>query len=285
MEEIYLTSSVDVIIRFNQNIIFGCYYYDAVLDDRMGKIIVFDPETNNIIKEIITTGTLSLYTDNKFIYAANSNNIEIFDQNFNSIFKIITNAINTYMDIYENILIISNIHGEFQFLNLINKSMNTIQVSKDPIWIIKIKDDIIYYGTEGGIFGSYSITNNTSTTICNTRLGIIDILIIDNYIYVSSYDNNIQIYNINENNIILFKTIPNVGQLWKIIYYTYQEKQYFICADIHEGLKIFDINFQLLSFFPTKSLFYGLCIYNNYLYYSSFYENMVIKQLFNNCNS
>ena len=75
MEEIYLTSSVDVIIRFNQNIIFGCYYYDAVLDDRMGKIIVFDPETNNIIKEIITTGTLSLYTDNKFIYAANSNNI------------------------------------------------------------------------------------------------------------------------------------------------------------------------------------------------------------------
>lgn len=282
MEKICLTSSVDIIIHFNQNIIFGCYYYDAILNNRIGKIIIFNPQTNSIIKEIKTTGTLFLYTDNKFIYAANSNNIEIFDQYFNSIFKIITNGINTYIDIYENILVISNICGELQFLNLINKSIKTIQVSKDPIWVIKIKDNIVYYGTEGGTFGSYNITNDSSIIICNNRLGIIDILIIDNYIYVSSYDNNIHIYDINKNNIVLFKTISNVGQLWKIIHYIYHEKQYFICADIHEGLKIFDTNFQLLNFFPTKSLCYGLCIYNNYLYYSSFYENIVIKQLFNN---
>jgi len=259
------SQQVDCILESDRGIILCSYSCEDGV--RKGKIEHIDVVTMNVIEEISTSGTLDAFYHSGILYAANSQDITAY-KDFKPLNKIETNALNTFVSHGDNVYV-SNILGEISIFDFDLCLITKIHVSKEPIWIVRQYKNYLFFGDESGVCYRYDLDRKEHIVIGDKRKGIIEIFFNENTLLVGSYDNNLEIYDIDS--LKLLETKKNVGSLWRIRKYL----GFFICACIYDGLKIFDKNFSLLYSYKTDSLCYGLCLKSNFVFFSSFYEKKI----------
>ncbi|KAL6122864.1 hypothetical protein NUSPORA_00125 [Nucleospora cyclopteri] len=279
MDYLQLDQPIDTIVEFNNKIVAGSYNYDSEMQQRSGFLYIIDPIKNIVTDKIPTSGTLSLFSTKYKLYAANVKEIQIYDCNCKLISQYATKPLNTYVFV-NNYIYVTNVDGELLIFDLKLQLLKTVKISKESIWIVKEIGCFIYIGTETGFLYKLNVNNIKNKDECEDKLvqigekreGIIEIFDQNKSILISSYDDHTEV--ISKENSNKIKT----GSLWKILHYN----GYFYCAAMYEGLKIFDNDLNMIKTIKTDSICYGILIENNYIYFSSFYENRIYYCSINN---
>ena len=260
---LFTDSCIDAIVIYNDDIILGGYDYNDN-NERNGKICFVNKKTFEIFKVIKTTGTFHLKVYNELLYVLNSNNLTII-KNKEIEKQIMFDRIILYVEVCEKFIYISDIKGKIIVLNKYNYEEEYNIQCQEPIWILKWFNNKLYFGDESG--NLFYARNKEHNVFYKFDAGVINIITVDNLLYVTSYDGTVKIF---ENDKCI-NSYEKIGSIWRMEQY----REYFICATMYDGLKIYDLKFNLIYKQKTDSLCYGLCIYKNYVFYSSFYSKTV----------
>ncbi len=260
---------VDSIIDCDDYIAICSYNY--IDGKRNGLVQLINKNTKEITAEFPTSGTFcGAYKDGK-IYTADSNHISMFTKN-KMIKKLPSTEINTYIELDDNILV-TDIKGYLNFYDYDLNFIKNLKISDDPLWVCKTIKGKVYIGCENGYAYVYDLKNHTIKNFGEKRYGILYFLEDKGRLYVTSYDDNIVVYEIETLKEI--STIKKIGSVWNLI----KKNEKFYCACMYDGLKIYDNNWSLLDHYPTNSICYGLCLDENYVYWSSFYDRCIFYKL------
>lgn len=257
---------IDAIYEYLDDILICSYHIENNI--RTGKIQLLDKNNLCIKSEHKTSGTLNAAIKDRKLFLANSSDISLYE-NMNFVKTINTDHINTYVFIGKYVYV-SNLNGEINFYDLKLNFIKKIKMTKEPIWVVKEHNNSLYFGDESSKLFVYDLLNDNHNEISFKRDGIIEIIFENNFFTVFSYDNNILTYN---NNLEIISKKTNKPSIWKIIKY----KNYYICACIYDGLVIFDQDFVIIKKLKTESICYGLCMCDNFIYFSSFYDKNLYK--------
>lgn len=261
----YIGCCIDSIVETSKHMVIASYDYEK--DQRKGNIFFLDKNTKESVKTYDTTGTLHIFSKYDMIYCANNQNITIYDENI-LLKRIETESMNTY--IYCGTFIyVTDISGCISIFDYSLNILNKIKISDDTLWVVKEFEDRIFVGSEDGCAFVIDIKTYDLKPIGTKRSGIIDFLKIDNNILISSYDDNVEIYDFKNQSHI--KKIENVGSCWKMIY----SDNLIFAACMYDGLKIFNREFKLVKSIKTDTICYGLCISKSEVYWSCFYGKSI----------
>lgn len=256
---------IDCIVESKNYIVLCGYLYANV--ERNGCVHFLDKNSLEIVHTVKTSGTLhAFYKDNR-IYLANSEDISVLEEN-ELIYKVMTKALNTYVYVDEYVYV-SDEKGNITVYDLNLNLFKTISVTNEPIWVVKYFNSNLYFGNEKGECFKYNLETNELQQIGSKRLGIIDILVDSDNIIVTSYDDNVEIFDFNT--LSMKKKIIKSGSLWKILKYN----EVYFCASIYDGVKIFDSNFNLLKQIKVETICYGIWISGYKLIWADFYEKKI----------
>lgn len=230
----------------NTYIYCGTYVY---VSNTNGEVVIYDYKLNHIRTVKVSKDTVWVVKEidiTKNINSAKLNN----EINYTNILTKITEG---------NISTVLNA----QSLNAINKGNENFSLEQVYLLI----------GDEEGWAHRYNIYTEEIVKIGKRREGIIDFLCIGDYVYISSYGGNVEIYN--KYNLELQNLFNGVGSLWKMIIID----NLIYCASMYDGLNIFNKEFDIIDKIETQSICYGLCIIKKTsgveIYWSSFYENCI----------
>ncbi|KAI4290954.1 hypothetical protein PAPHI01_0228 [Pancytospora philotis] len=255
---------VDAIVDTGEHIALGCYQYSG---ERSGRVFYLDRETHSVASELPTTGTLALCFHAGLLYCANAQNISVYRAD-ELVRRVDTLGINTYIDCAEHVAVAST-DGHLRLYDYSLSLVKELAVSNDTVWVVKRIGDAYYIGTEEGLAYRYRLATDRLEAIGGRRSGIIDFLEIDGLLYVSSYDDSVEVFSIAD--LAPVKAHKKVGSLWKMVPYG----QFILAASMYDGLQIFDREFNLLRRVPTGSICYGLCLSQGRAVWSSFYDNAI----------
>lgn len=253
---------VDCILAIDEEI--AICSYSLCNGIRKGKIQIIDPTDMMVRKEVSTSGTLDAIYSDGILYTANSQDITSYS-NLKIKKQLKTEAINTYIHRDDNIYV-ANTNGEILVLDYELTLLNKINITKNPIWIIKKFENYLFFGDEAGFCYRYDLENNICCCFGDQRDGIIYIFFENDNVIISSYDSQIYIFNVFT--LELNEIKKNVGALWRIHKY----ENHFYCSAIYDGLKIFDQKFNLIRSYKTESICYAIFLNLNKIFFSSFYD-------------
>lgn len=255
-----LKTCVDSIVVTNNNIVLGSYDHEN--GKREGRILFLDKNTKDIVYEHSTSGTLSLFARENTIFAANASDVAIYKDNV-LVKKIETESLNTSIFV-SDFIYVTDISGNLSIYDENLNLIKLIKISTEPLWIVKEIEKHIFVGSEDGM--AYCYFGENVKIIGKKRLGILDFVKINKHLYISSYDDCIEVYEFSTFEFI--KRIDKIGSAWKIIH----KNSLLYCSCIYDGVKIFDCDFNLIKSFPTKTICYGICLSEKELIWASFYE-------------
>ena len=86
---------------------------------------------------------------------------------------------------------------------------------------------------------------------------------------VSSYDENLLVYEPSSQEML--EKYQKVGNLWRII----QKDEHIISSCIYDGVRIFDLNYNLQKNIKTESICYAICLMDTKLVWAPFYSNCI----------
>lgn len=257
---------VDAIAEYSNYIIICSYSLDGNI--RTGKIQMLDKTNLNVLHEILTTGTLHAIVIKNKIFAANSRNISLYeDLELKSCYK--TKSLNTFLIADDTFIYSSNINGEINIFDHELTSISVLKITEHPIWILKKYGDYLFIGDESGSLFKYDSTNNKCSKILKREYGIIEIYFENQKLILCTYGNFVEIFNLD--NFECLKRIETGSSIWRIS----RHKEFYVCACMYDGLKVFDVDFNLIKTFQTDSICYGLCMVESNAIFSSFYEKIV----------
>lgn len=256
---------VDCIVDAGNAVVLCSYKYDSGI--REGRLQFVDKESMSLLVEIPTSGTLHAFCQNGRLYCADSRAITAV-QGQEIVASLETKSLNTYVSGGDHVYAAST-SGEIMILSSDLELVDSIQVSCEPIWVVKQFGDCLYFGDESGCCYRYNLACRSHVQIGKRRLGILDIFFDNGLIHVSSYDGNLEMYCLRT---LELREIKHTGPLWRI------EKAgcVFVCACMYEGMKVLDRDFKLLAARKTGSICYGLCIVSQRVLWSSFYDCTVL---------
>lgn len=258
-----MNSCVDCIIQAEDTIVVATYDYS---ENKSGKIIFLD-ENKELLKEYFTKGTLCLSYSQKKLYTAESDRVAVYNRN--ELLKVIhTDSLNTYI-FCGKMIYSTDTSGCLMICNYDLELIKRVKISDDPLWVVKEFANLLLLGCENGTVYTYNRLDGEINQIGSKRLGILDFLIVDQKLLISSYDDKIEVYD--SNTLLLLRTMKNTGSAWKMAY----DKGFIYCACIYDGLRIFDSDLNILKTIKTNSICYGLCITEQELLWSSFYDHML----------
>lgn len=255
---------IDAIVEYKSWLVVGSYVYDG---NRSGKIQFIDQATKQIVREYSTPGTLCLFAKDAYIYAANTTGIAMYDEN-GLVKEVTTEHINTYIDCQSRV-IASDTGGRIHFYSLDLEEIKSIKVSNDTIWVAKEIAGRVYIGTEEGYAYEYSFPDGKVRQIGDRRSGILDFMEISGWVYISSYDGNVEAFEVGipERR----RKIEGTTSLWKMV----RKGPAIHCSCMYDGYRKLDLEFNLIESVPTESICYGMCVAGDTAYWSSFYENCI----------
>lgn len=257
---------VDCIVDAGEDIVLCTYNYCD--GKREGSIEFINKKTKKIVSVFKTTGTLFAAYKNTQLYTANCDSVSIYD--VNKIIKTVgMKAICTYVEVTQDIVVITDVAGCLTLFDLELNVIRSVKISDDSLWICKFIRGNLWIGSEEGWAYIYDLKNRTVMKFGEKRSGIINFHERDDKLYVASYDDNIEVFDINTLKFV--ETIKKTGSIWNI----QERNNKLYCACMYDGLRVFNENWELVESFPTKSICYGLCIDEEYIYWSSFYESCV----------
>lgn len=263
---INLKYPVDCIFESYKYIVACCYLHEDT--NRSGIVYFIEKNTFKIVDSIATTGTLQGCCDGDRIYLANVNNVSLFHEN-QPIKTYNTDSFNTYIYMQDDIYV-SDISGNIRIFDRELNQISLINGSSEPIWVVKRHMDRIYFGDEAGFSYYFHCDTNQIKQIGKQREGIIDIIFRNGEVLFSSYDGNIECYDIET--LSLTRKIENIGALWKMIEY----KDMIIASSIYDGLMIFDSEFKEIDQIKTETICYGICCINDVVLWAPFYSNKIL---------
>lgn len=258
---------VDTLVDTETHVIAGCYHYDH--GQRTGKIVFINKESLSITAEIETAGTLSLAIAHGLLYAANSDGLTVYDRG-TLVRELRTDFINTHVT-YGTRLIVTDTGGWMSLYDADLQLVERVRISSDALWAAREIAGRIFIGSEEGWAYVYDTTDHTADRSAvrfgSRRSGILDFLLLDDRLLVSSYDGNLECFDLDS--LEYRERIEGVGALWKII----REGDAIYAACVYDGVRIFDPDFRLLKHIPTESICYALLLDGPRIFWSSFYEN------------
>lgn len=261
---------VDCIIETARHYVLGSYKYDGL---RSGKLQYLNKETKEVEIEHSTSGTFHICLHGDLIYCANANDISVYGDN-GLVAKIGTPSLNTYIDC-STYVAVSDTTGTVTLYDYELNAIKSTKVSNDTAWVVKEINGMHYVGTEEGWAYRYDTRSCGLVRIGSRRLGILDFIVVDGMLYISSYDDNVEVY---DENTLEYQTVyRKTGSLWKMI--LAGEQIYAAC--MYDGCKIFDKKFNLNTCIPTGSICYGLWVNGVEFIWSSFYENAIFYKNLN----
>lgn len=279
--EIFCDCNVDTIVHFNNIILAGSYDYKEDTKTRSGSILCIDPSTDTIVRKIPTSGTFELSTQGRFLISANASDVTVYDVSYQIIFQHKTSSFNSSLYSGSDFFLVGTIDGEILYFKRKEGAFELLYTFKQtyqPIWAILEHNNNIFYGTEEGYVKYFKIFKPDYQTILGSkRQGIIDLKLFKNQLHVCSYDDNLEIFDMDKilttKNSLKPALHSKTSSLWNLQGAGYN----FYAASMYDGLKIFDSKFTLISQLKTNSICYGICLTNEYVYYSSFYDSVIFK--------
>lgn len=257
---------IDCIIESQK--FFVCCGYQYLNNERGGCLYFLDKNNFKIIDSVATTGTLHAFFKENKIFVANSRDISIFEEN-NLLIKYPTHSINTYVFV-DDYIYVADEKGCITVFDFNLTVIKTISITKEPVWIVKSSENYLYFGNEAGECFRYSIQSDSFCRIGKKRLGIIDIVIDSDSLFISSYDDNVEVFD--RHTLELKKKSAKLGSLWKIL----KHGNFFICSAIYEGLKIFNSEFELIKQIPVKTICYAIHLSDNRIIWADFYNKKIM---------
>ncbi|ORD94981.1 hypothetical protein ECANGB1_1694 [Enterospora canceri] len=265
------SSPIDAIAHFGGKVVAGSYEYNSETGERTGELLEIPMRDNQSHTTRIsnTTGTLSLYATDQYLYAANTDNITVYDTDFNVVWfhQTDTGAINTFVFRGIDCFYISNTAGR---ILIIDDQYNIIRVdvSTQPIWVVKEIGGKLYCGTESGDL--YLIEWDLSRILIDgNRLGIIDVVEFNGRILVSGYDDLVVEYSISDQRRLAEYTINK--SLWRMVV----QNDRLICAAMYDGLVVLNKKYEVTDQYQTESIGYGILVMDDGILISSFYTNTI----------
>ncbi|KAI5170011.1 hypothetical protein PAEPH01_1172, partial [Pancytospora epiphaga] len=127
----------------------------------------------------------------------------------------------------------------------------------------------LYIGSEEGLAYEYDYEKESLIQIGERRLGILDFIEINGLLHISSYDDTVKAFDKRTGR--FSREFKETGSLWKMVC----QGQTVHAASMYDGYRVFDSNFNLLDKTNTNSICYGLCVTEEEVLWSSFYDNSI----------
>ncbi|ELA42754.1 uncharacterized protein VICG_00069 [Vittaforma corneae ATCC 50505] len=214
-----------------------------------------------------TSGTLQAFFNDGILYTANAADVSAFID-FDVLAKHDTSVMNTCIFVGANVYI-GDIGGSIAVFDKKLKKKSEIRLSNSPIWTIKVLDNTLYAGDEAGHVFVYDLLEKAVVMIDEKRLGIIDIFRYEEHVAVSSYDESLIIYD--SKSLRVISRHDKIGTLWKIV----QKGNFIISSCIYQGLKIFDLQFNVLETLETEAICYAVCCTDTKLIWAPYYSGCI----------
>lgn len=260
-----LGTPIDCLVETDRHLV-ACGYVHKE-NTRHGGVYFLDKQTLELLSFKQTTGTLQACYSNGILYTANVSEITAFS-GLNEVSKCTTTTLNTCIaadgDVY-----VGDIGGNVKILDAQLGLKADIHITDNPLWVVKVADGQLYLGDEGGCVFIYNLEDGSVSRIEDGRLGIIDIAVDRETLSVSSYDEDVVIYD--KGSLVEIKRHKKVGTLWKMI----QRDTCIVSSCIYQGIRIFDLDFRLLKSIDTESICYGICCLGEKLVWAPYYNSRI----------
>lgn len=266
IEHLDLDFPIDCILETDNFIVLCGYLY--LNTNRSGCLYFQDKTTFEIIHMVETSGTLHACYKNSKLYLANSSDISIYKENV-LITKKTTKSFNTYVCV-DKYIYVADESGSITVYDDNLDQIDIISISKEPIWVAKVYENFLYFGNEMGFCYRFELETGKYETIGDKRLGIIDILVDSNNLIISSYDDNIEIFD--KETLQIRRKILKTGSLWKIL----KLDDFFVCSSIYDGVKLFSKDFETLQQIKPSTICYGIHLIKNKLLWADFYDKKLL---------
>lgn len=262
MKRINLEKPVDFLLETDNHIVACAYQFKE--NERSGALYFLNKETLELVSKGETSGTLQAFYKDGILYTANASNVSAFKET-KELHRYNTEALNTCIFV-EDFVYIGNVNGNIIIFNRELEKLSVLHLLENPIWVLKVHCGIAYIGDEAGTVLAYNLTDKSIHVIDKRAMGIIDIFIINGTIAVASYDEDLVIHDLNTFKVV--KKHLKIGTLWKII----QKGNFIFASCIYQGLKIFDLQFNLLKAVLTESICYAVCCTDRQLIWAPYYS-------------
>ncbi|KAM0671484.1 Diphthine methyltransferase [Ordospora colligata] len=269
---------IDCLCIVDDILIAGGYQFTEA--SRSGGVYLYDIYSMQIKNEFETTGILDCKKNEEMVFFAGCEEFGAICLKNSAIDKICTPAINTYVCVNSSSVFVCDIMGhirQFEGYGLVN-SRDTI-IGEEPIWVVEAYGDSIACGSEDGMLRFIDTRSWSVHQEIKRKSGVTSIYHTENYTYVGSYDEHIEIVDRRKYDIIERKYVG--GGVWRICYF---DGKYFV-ACMYEGLKVYGDDFSLLKHYATESIAYGLALSHDMVAFASFYDKKIHKIEFEDIKS
>ncbi|KAM0681536.1 hypothetical protein GINT2_000049 [Glugoides intestinalis] len=265
---INLEFPIDFILETKEGIV-ACGY-KHVSTGRTGALYLLSKDKLEIIRMVRTSGTLQAFYKNDKIYTANVSDITVFSEKLDIISIKQIPTFSTCIFVASDEVYVGDTNGNIYIFddNLNIKSM--LKLTKEPIWVIKCFENILYLGDESGVYIKYDLEEHIIKQQGKRKEGIIDIFLYNKILWISSYDENLIGYD--EKTFEELKYIDKTGTLWR----SFEKNEKIISSCIYDGVKIFDNEFNLIHHIETESICYAICSTTDKLIWAPFYSNSIL---------
>lgn len=260
-----LGTPIDYLIETDEHLVACGYEFRG--DTRTGALYFLNKETLDVLLARETSGTLQASFNDGTLYVANAADVYAFI-GFDVVARHDTPALNTCIFVDDNVYVGST-NGSISIFDKHLSKKAEVALSNDPIWAVKVLSGILYAGDEAGRVFVYDILEGAIAKVHEKRLGIIDIFRHKGCIAVSSYDEDLVLYD--PDTLKAIGRCNKVGALWK----TVQRGKFIVSSCIYQGLRIFDSQFRLLKTIDTETICYAVCCMDTKLVWAPYYSGYI----------
>jgi WD40 repeat protein len=257
---------VDSLI-LDSTVIAGSYSCDG--EARVGAISVLDTVTGDVLFSRETSGTFNIQKYGNAIFSANASNVAMMSVDGLDVLKDYeTNSMNTDLAVAINSLSAATTCGSVRVFDLLLNIIDEHKVSQEMLWSISCYGNVLYTGGDDKQVYEWDLRSKTHRCVVKKSDVVTMVKIWDNLLYVGSYDKGIEVYD-TRNYQQLCKR--DLGGAWRMGV----DGEAIFVACIHDGVKVFDREWNLVESFRTESIVYAVDMHEGVLAFSSFYERKI----------
>lgn len=250
----------------DENVIAGCYsYQDGV---RTGEVVLIDLACGNTLLSTDTSGTFNIAKCKNMIFVANASDVSLMRLKTLEVVKCHeTSSMNTDICVSAAVICTTS-DGRAVVYDGTLRLQSNYSISREILWCVSAREKVAYVGGDDGQVYRIDIRLGNSCTVLKKK-GVVTMLNIHgDLLYVGLSDGTIEAYDVRNYKGMLSK---NVGSVWRMR--IGDEK---ICvACVHDGVKVFDMSWNLMRNICTSSMVYAAEIKEDYVIFTSFYEKKI----------
>lgn len=270
MEAVETEMPVDCLVCVSSSVVAGGYLFED--GTRTGKTYVYSQEDMSVREEFQTSGTLDIKARGDVLYLANGSDVSSVGLDSNSVCRVDTADVNTYISLGDNRVFVSDVGGSVCVYDGELRVVDSIRVSDSAVWVSEICDKELVSGSEDG--GVWFIDTRTMKRYHEMRResGITSLYRDGDYLLVGSYDEHVEVVDSRCVGVVSRTRVG--GGVWRIA----RRGERFYMACMYEGLKVCDRSLGVLENHLAGSLVYGMSLGEDRLFFASFYDKKIHVQ-------